>query len=48
MFYQALLAYFTVKFIGELFLGDDIPETDIRPSNKCNCPSCSGIHILNK
>ena len=35
MIYQFIIAYFTVKFLGELLFGDDnIPETDIR---QCNC-----------
>jgi hypothetical protein len=44
--YYILLTYFTIKFLGELLLNDDIPETDIRET--CRCTMCSGIHILNR
>lgn len=43
--YYILLTYFTVRFLGELLLNDDINETDIRP--QCGCSFCSGFHILN-
>lgn len=43
--YMLLIGYFAVRFLGELFLNDDVPETDIR--GRCHCSFCSGIYILN-
>ena len=45
IFYEILVGYFTVRFLGELLLSDSVPETDIR--EHCNCTMCSGISILN-
>jgi hypothetical protein len=45
MFYQLLVGYFAIRFIGELFLGEEEEETNIRES--CRCTMCSGMYILN-
>jgi hypothetical protein len=45
MFYNILIGYFAIRFLGELLFNDDVNETDIR--EHCDCTLCSGISILN-
>ena len=45
MLLNIVIAYLSVRFLGELFLNADVPETDIR--KRCRCSLCSGLNILN-
>jgi len=45
MIYELFIAYWTVRILGELFLGEE--EEEKHRIIKCRCDICSGIVILN-